>query len=324
MAAATTARIAHDRAEAHLAQVIEQAIRDVLEATARDLEPAITAAGSGALDTSVLKRIAQRWAEKVQNDVLPALEAVFRTAGRRLVVAGEKIPGTWEISDHVAEAYLRNAANRMVGTSDLMFGMARNALTQGIRLGESPSQLAARIRGAMAWDAPSQAAQDRVDSAIIERDRAQVAASKYVGRRTSTMTADEAAHAKEARDVLKVKRGELVTARSDLAKASRPYEVRSTLVARTEVTRAYNAGQEAGALVRQAATGEALVKEWLATDDPETREDHALADGQVVPVGSPFMVGDTEMSGPGDPDAPAEETCNCRCSLLVYRANADV
>lgn len=320
-AADATARAAHDRAEAHLAQVIEAATRDVLAMTAADLEPALTAAGSGAFDSSVLHRIAHRWAQAVESDILPALEAVFRTAAQRLVMSGEPIPGTWEVPDHVAESYLRHAANRMRGVSDLMFGMARNAMTQGLRLGEAPGELAARVRRALSWDAPLQSAQDKVDVAILERDRAQAEASKYVGQRIRDLDESHAAEVTRARGTLAAKRSELVTARRNLESASRPYQERSIMVARTEVTKSYNAGQVAGAQVRQAATGEALVKCWLATDDSRTREAHAEADGQCVPVGEAFLVGEDEMMHPGDPSASAENVIGCRCSLTISRAN---
>jgi hypothetical protein len=57
-------------------------------------------------------------------------------------------------------------------------------------------------------------------------------------------------------------------------------------------------------------------KEWLATDDERTRETHADADGQVVPIDQPFQVGDDLLMYPGDPDGSDEEVINCRCTLI--------
>jgi SPP1 gp7 family putative phage head morphogenesis protein len=57
-------------------------------------------------------------------------------------------------------------------------------------------------------------------------------------------------------------------------------------------------------------------KEWLATMDDKTRESHAEANGQVVPIDEPFQVGDAELMHPLDPSGPPEEICNCRCDEL--------
>ena len=50
-----------------------------------------------------------------------------------------------------------------------------------------------------------------------------------------------------------------------------------------------------------------------STLDDRTRETHAEADGQVVPVDDVFIVGDDELEYPRDPGGSAEETINCRC-----------
>lgn len=92
-------------------------------------------------------------------------------------------------------------------------------------------------------------------------------------------------------------------------------EVRARTVARTEGTRAYNRGaSEVVDLLGEDAPG---WKEWLATRDPRTRDDHWLADGQVVRVDSVFMVGGHPLRYPGDENAPASQTVNCRCTLLL-------
>jgi hypothetical protein len=54
---------------------------------------------------------------------------------------------------------------------------------------------------------------------------------------------------------------------------------------------------------------------WNAVGDDRTRETHADADGQEVPLGDSFDVGDDQLAYPGDPLGSAEETINCRCWL---------
>lgn len=86
---------------------------------------------------------------------------------------------------------------------------------------------------------------------------------------------------------------------------------RSTLIARTEFIGAQN-GSSLGAVK---LTGAGQMKTWLATGDNRTRDTHAEADGQTVPLDDFFQVGGEPMLYPGDQNAPADEVCNCRCTL---------
>ena len=90
--------------------------------------------------------------------------------------------------------------------------------------------------------------------------------------------------------------------------------VRADRIARTEATRAFNAGVQAAAEV---ITGpdRPLVKQWLTRLDEKVRKTHKKANGQIQLLGDPFDVGGFPMQYPGDPAAPADETVNCRCIL---------
>jgi hypothetical protein len=90
-------------------------------------------------------------------------------------------------------------------------------------------------------------------------------------------------------------------------------EVRAERVARTEVTRAFNAGSLAGAQ----ALGEfgPVEKVWATGLDGRVRDTHLEAEGQYVPINDSFDVGGFAMSAPGD--GPAEECVNCRCTMLM-------
>lgn len=92
---------------------------------------------------------------------------------------------------------------------------------------------------------------------------------------------------------------------------------RARTVARTEV----NAASNAGAYSQLAYLGLAGTQEWLATSDLRTREDHALANGQTVPLDGVFTVGGWPLRWPGDPTAPASETVNCRCTVAFDLTN---
>jgi hypothetical protein len=86
---------------------------------------------------------------------------------------------------------------------------------------------------------------------------------------------------------------------------------RSTVISRTETINASNKGSIEGAR----ATGLELEKEWIATPGGRTRDDHADADGQRVPMNEYFSVGGEELEYPGDPNGSAEQIIQCRCSL---------
>jgi 2'-5' RNA ligase len=101
-------------------------------------------------------------------------------------------------------------------------------------------------------------------------------------------------------------------------------DVRATMLARTDMIGLVNGGSIAAArLVNSASeSGEPQVgyKQWLSTADERTRDTHAEADGQVVPIDQPFQVGDEQADFPGDPGLSDEEAANCRCTVTYMEA----
>jgi hypothetical protein len=85
-------------------------------------------------------------------------------------------------------------------------------------------------------------------------------------------------------------------------------------LARTEVIAASNAGATAN--VDAMGDDAPPFKQWVATNDKRTRATHRAADGQVVPKGEPFRVGDASLAYPADYSGPAGEVINCRCSVM--------
>ena len=55
-------------------------------------------------------------------------------------------------------------------------------------------------------------------------------------------------------------------------------------------------------------------KQWLATLDGRTRHSHRMVDGEIVDPNKKFSNG---CRYPGDPDGPASEIYNCRCTLIA-------
>lgn len=98
---------------------------------------------------------------------------------------------------------------------------------------------------------------------------------------------------------------------------------RAKVIAVTTVHSMANAGAQAAMIMLQARADRQLLKEWVSRDDDHVRETHtklAGADGQRVPVASYFMIGGFPLLFPGDPDAPAQEVVNCRCSMKLVEA----
>lgn len=92
---------------------------------------------------------------------------------------------------------------------------------------------------------------------------------------------------------------------------------RAQVIAVTEVNGALNAGWFGGAVAQQSQLGQSLAKKWIATHDSHTRPDHRAADGQTVPLLSPFIVGESALMYPGDKAGPPEQVINCRCTAAV-------
>jgi HK97 family phage portal protein len=104
---------------------------------------------------------------------------------------------------------------------------------------------------------------------------------------------------------------------------------RTENIARTETLRASNAGS-----FHLFSDWGAPMKEWIATADDRTREDHMKTwqeyseGGNIgpIPINEPFMVGGYRMMYPHDAQfgAPPGQFCNCRCSMLPYGDFANV
>lgn len=97
---------------------------------------------------------------------------------------------------------------------------------------------------------------------------------------------------------------------------------RGTLIGRTEIIAASNAGSVLGAQ----ASGIPTRKVWLSTQDDRTRDLHLAVDGQKVPnLETPFNVGGDEMQYPGDSSlgAAASNTINCRCTVIYEPYDTD-
>ena len=90
--------------------------------------------------------------------------------------------------------------------------------------------------------------------------------------------------------------------------------------ARTAVTNAQNAGRM-DSYVAATKMGIEMEREWVSAMDARTRPEHADADGQVVGVDEPFIVGGEKLMFPGDRSGSGWNIYNCRCTQIARVKN---
>ena len=105
--------------------------------------------------------------------------------------------------------------------------------------------------------------------------------------------------------------------------ADRLRRYRGELIARQEVGAALNFGQ-VEALRQMVSAGlveqEQAVKQWISRRDDRVRytHTHQSLDGQIVGVDEVFLsASGATLRWPHDPQAPLNETANCRCRLIT-------
>lgn len=87
----------------------------------------------------------------------------------------------------------------------------------------------------------------------------------------------------------------------------------SIRVARTETTRIENSGR-IDAFKHGEDMGLELRKQWISTIDSRTRDRHLELNMKSVDLDKSFAYG---LKYPGDPHAPANQTINCRCTVVT-------
>lgn len=95
---------------------------------------------------------------------------------------------------------------------------------------------------------------------------------------------------------------------------------RARTIARTEAHTAGMTGEYMAMEETVVDLGLEVNKVWVASEDDRTRDSHSAADGQTTGLNEPFLVGESELMYPGDPDGPPEEVINCRCTVVYEPA----
>lgn len=93
------------------------------------------------------------------------------------------------------------------------------------------------------------------------------------------------------------------------------HQQRALVIARTETTRAMNAG----ILIAAASVPYEVRKQWITSEDEKVRGNpfsHVALHGTSLPLDMAFNNGE-HIRFPGDPNASAENVINCRCVLSI-------
>lgn len=86
---------------------------------------------------------------------------------------------------------------------------------------------------------------------------------------------------------------------------------RARTIATTEANTAYSEGRN------KAMKGSGIkFKRWLTSNNDNVRETHQEANGQVVALSEPFIVGGEELQHPHDPNGSPGEVINCHCVMI--------
>ncbi|WP_372395288.1 phage portal protein (plasmid) [Azospirillum sp. HJ39] len=245
------------------------------------------------------------------------LRSVFRDAGEATVndnlaapPGGERIDFNFDLRNKRVTDFLDGYKMDLIRhiTAD-QAEQVRAIVTDAATRGEPPATIARRVRDVVGLT-PYQAGVVETYRAELERlDPAALSRVLRDARFDPTLN-----RALESGQAL----GDEQIDKMVAAYKRRFLDMRAMTIGRTESIRAANSGARmsvATMLDDPEMDGITVEKTWVATDDHRTRDSHRGMNGQtVVGLDTPFITpSGVQMSGPHDPEAPAEEVINCRC-----------
>lgn len=222
-----------------------------------------------------------------------------------------------QVNTRAVAAMQRNSLRLVSNFSQEQIAATRAAILDGITAGANPRDMARRFR-----------------DSIGLTERQQQAVSNY--RRTLEKVGTDAAGQAEALDrALRDGRYDRTVRRAIRETqpltstqidtmveryAQRYVKYRSEVIARTEGLRSVHEGIEdlfEEAFDQGVVGREELVRTWDSSRDSRVRDSHKNLHGQQRPFGQPFPGAAGPIRYPGDPEAPASETVQCRCLLTT-------
>jgi glutathione S-transferase len=289
-------RLAHGKAEKAADRAMRRFLRQIMAA----IRGAGLTASIDPVDPFTVEQARAWWAEASEQDLLPALRAIWR--------AGYSDTSTVASSSDDVARYFATVSDRLSPTTSPSlphdaFDLARRALTEELAAGSSIPEIGRRLAAEFSWEQDAPYWESRKLGAQNEID----AILDPLGEPGSY--AREAAKRSDPRVVALRQISNEATLKLDSLEG--PWRSRASNIATTESTAAFNSAALSALRDEGAET-----KVWLATSDARTRPEHRAADGQETGLTQPFDVGGYSMQHPGDPSAPAHLVCRCRCTLI--------
>lgn len=307
------------REEARIRRAFRQFLDDVRDDAVRHqvrlaLERGGVEAALPVIDSHILRLggvLSQTFSAAGMNEAA-ALARAFRAARPTVAISFDpSYPRAAEIMRVNRLEFVREFTQRQRAAT-------RAALTESLMSGAGPVQTARAFRNSIGLTEFQERAVESY-RATLERQDYAAALDRGLRDRRSDRLLERLWNENvfmEARDPL----GDARIDRMVEQYRNRYLQYRAETIARTE-------GQRTVSLARQEALEQAVgqldtpresvVRVWRATQDDRTRDTHAEMDGQERGLEEPFeSPSGALLMYPGDPDAPLDETANCRCVLL--------
>lgn len=162
-------------------------------------------------------------------------------------------------------------------------------------------------------DKPLEAGGIRLSAVLPDVDKRQLMAMRsFLTDRMKDVTAEIARKVNTQIGLVMIGSGTPADAATQIESVIGGGRGRAITTVRTEMGRAFSmATQERQAQAAEVLPG--LKKQWRRSGKIHSRVSHDVADGQIVDVDKPFLVGGVELMYPRDPSGPAKETVNCGC-----------
>lgn len=304
--------IANLRANADFASIIAALENNDIQGAVRamNLDPAAFAAFEQALGDAF----------KAGGSVtMNGLPTVITSSGARLVFR-------FDARNPRAEEFLRNYSSELVtDIIDDQRDAIRKALEDGQARGLNPRQTAldiigrynsqtkVREGGTIGLTAQQESYAENALAELLSGDSTKLRAYLERGLRDKRFDAIVRRAIAEGKPVSAVD-----AARMQQRYKDRLLKLRGDTIARTETMTALHQGQNE-ALEQIAAKGKlprsAIKRIWRTARDSRVRHTHEAMEGQKKQIDQPFVSpGGARLRFPGDPNAPAAETINCRCT----------
>lgn len=225
-----------------------------------------------------------------------------RSAARFLGLSGVDLGGRAgrRVEAHLARVVREFASSQRRATSEV--------LARGAAAGKSPRQLTRDFRASLGLS-PQQAQASASYRLALEAGSVQALTRELRDRRFDAT----------------VRRGDPLTP-AQVDRMVERYEERllarrAAVIAGTEALRSVHEGAEEATLQLMEGGGASpaqVQQVWHTQGDHRVRDSHSPMSGQVRPWGIPFRSGNGNLlRHPGDLDAPASDSVNCRCFLTT-------